>query len=131
MAMTRITITLPADLVRAADKAAKAQDRSRSWVVADVLRRSLTHSAVRASAAPPAPAVREVSRFPYASGALDPLRLDQLRADLALTPEQRVLEAEETLRTGEAHRPGPRSRYVRFFQRFEDYASRNRAGAFA
>jgi len=127
MALTRITITLPADLVRAADKAAKAQDRSRSWVVADVLRRGLTGAGSPRLVA----AVREVPQNRYAMGVLDPLRFDQLRADMALSPEQRVLEAEETLRTGEAQRPGPRSRYVRLFQRLEDYLAWNRLGAFA
>jgi hypothetical protein len=129
MALTRITITVPAELVRAADKAAKAQDRSRSWVVADALRRGLAHAGGAAIAAPGIAAVREVPRFRYAPDGLDPQRFDQLRADMALTAEQRVMEAEETLRTGGAQRPGPRSRYVRFFERFEDYLAWNRAGA--
>lgn len=130
MALTRITITLHADLVRAADKAAKRQNRSRSWVVADVLRRGLMRAEDVAGATTGSGAVREVSQVPYAADVLDPQRFDQLRADMTLTPEQRVLEAEETLRTGEALHPGPRSRYVRFFHRVEDYVAWHRAGGF-
>lgn len=89
MALTRITITLPADLVRAADKAAKAQDRSRSWVVADALRRGL---------AKPAAQVREVAVAPYHAvpdaAAFEAVRLQHLATDLKLTPGERLRRVE-------------------------------------
>jgi len=40
------------------------------------------------------------------SGGLGDYRLRQLKADLALTPEQRVLGAERTARVAEQARPG-------------------------
>ncbi len=140
MALTRITITLPADLVRAADKAAKAQDRSRSRVIADAVRRCLT-----ASAATQAPAAVHEVGAPYGAGpavdtglaprrphspGLGDQRLAQLKADMALTPEQRVLEAEDTLRVGESRRSWPHSRYVRFFGRYEDFLAWKRVEVF-
>jgi hypothetical protein len=85
MALTRITITLPAELVRAADKAAKAQDRSRSWVVADALKRGLAR---------PATQVREVAVAPYTAApdaaAFEAVRLQHLATDLKLTPSERL-----------------------------------------
>ncbi len=114
MAMTRVTVTLPKELVKAADRRAREQERSRSWVIAEALRRYL-------GGATPTAAVREPSVHPYHPASLDELRLSQLQLDLALTPERRVLEAEETARLGERFRPGPRSRYVRFFATYPEY----------
>lgn len=39
MSLVRVTCTLPADVLKAADGLAKRLDRSRSWVVAEALRR--------------------------------------------------------------------------------------------
>jgi hypothetical protein len=47
-------------------------------------------------------------------------RLDQLRRDLALTPEERVRAAEETLRLTQLQH-GPRPQQVLAFDRYEDY----------
>ena len=89
MALTRITITLPAGLVRAADQAARAQDRSRSWVVADALKRGL---------ATPATQVREVAVAPYRAAAdaaaFEAIRLQHLATDLELTPSERLHRVE-------------------------------------
>ncbi|MCX5754941.1 MAG: hypothetical protein NTX19_02300 [Gemmatimonadetes bacterium] len=52
-------------------------------------------------------------------GELDPYRLAQLVSDMKLTPEQRVLAAEETL-----HQVGPlrpRRHQVLAFDRYEDF----------
>jgi predicted nucleotidyltransferase len=76
----RIAITLPATDLAAADRLAKALDRSRSWVIAESIRRYTA-----AEAAPPQ------------SPGLGPYRLEQLKADLSLTPEQRVRAAQRTL----------------------------------
>jgi uncharacterized nucleotidyltransferase DUF6036/ribbon-helix-helix CopG family protein len=78
---SRIAITLPATELAAADRLAKAQDRSRSWIIAEAIRRY-------AASAEPEP--------PRATG-LGPYRLEQLKADFSLTPEQRVLAAQRTL----------------------------------
>jgi hypothetical protein len=76
----RIAITLPAPDLAAADRLAKAKDRSRSWIIAEAIRRYAS-----AEAEPP--------RAP----GLGPYRLEQLKADLAHTPEQRVRAAQRTL----------------------------------
>src|SRR5258706_3402766 len=76
-----IAIPVPAQDLAAADRLAKAQDRSRSWVVAEAIRRYA------------ASAEAEPARVP----GLGPYRLEQLKADLALSPEQRVRAAQRTL----------------------------------
>lgn len=115
MAMTRVTVTLPKELVKTADRRAREQERSRSWVIAEALRGYL------GAGARPAPAVREPPVHPYHPGSLDEFRLGQLQRDLALTPERRVLEGEASVRLAERFRPGPRSRYVRFFATYPEY----------
>src|ERR1044071_1211387 len=81
----RISITLPRELLVAADRRARELDRPRSWIVAEALRGYLSG----APAQPPA--VREPASVPSgAAPGLGPSRLAQLEAALALTPEQRV-----------------------------------------
>ena len=109
--LTRVTITLPADLLVSADQRARRLDRSRSWVAAEALRSYLA-----------APAVRKPKTHPYGrSPGLGEYRLGQLEADLALTPEQRVREAERTAREAEVTRGTPPGRGVRSFDRYEEY----------
>lgn len=127
--LARITITIPDDLVSAADARAAALGRSRSWVISDALRRTF------APAEPPAPAPAPTAPAGAPPGAplgnsagtgtpagLDPAdpRSHQLDADLALTPEARVLAAEATARVGDALR-GPRGQQLVGFERYEDY----------
>jgi hypothetical protein len=110
MSMTRITITIPADLVEAADRRAGELDRSRSWVLVDALEAYLEG---------PQRVVREAAP-PYASG-LGPSRVAQLEADLALTPEERVALAEETaLVSRPSRRRAPRGQ-VLVFDRLEEF----------
>ncbi|MGH7700607.1 MAG: CopG family ribbon-helix-helix protein [Gemmatimonadales bacterium] len=113
MTLARISITLPRDVLAAADRRAKELDRSRSWVVAEALRQWLATGGARAVREPPSP--------PYVPG-LGPSRLAQLEADLRLTPEERVRAAEETARLGEVV-AGARRRPagLLFFDRYEDY----------
>jgi len=122
MAFKRISITLPKDVLEAADKRARALDRSRSWVIVE---------AIRAYVAAPAQ-VRESAPPPYGvtSPGLGPLRLAQLESDLRLTPERRVRAAEETARLGERVR-GSRGRANRVlsFDRYEDYVEWKRKEA--
>lgn len=119
MPKTRVTITIPEELLAAADRRARELDRSRSWVIADTLQRGLSPrplsesrpSMVREPTAPTAG---------YEAG-LGPLRLAQLEADLRLTPTERVRAAERTARTGKpTTRRGP-SKRVLVFDRYEDY----------
>lgn len=118
----RIAITLPEKDLAAADRLAKAQDRSRSWIVAEAIRRFAVGndapSAIETgvlgldeSAARDADAQR---------GGLGASRLAQLVRDMALTPEARVRAAEETLRLTE-QAPTPRTHTVRAFDRYLDF----------
>jgi hypothetical protein len=113
---SRIAITLPQKDLAAADRLAAAQDRSRSWVIAEALRRYV--ASVEAPSAQDAIAV-ETSASPRPVG-LGASRLAQLKADLSLTPEARVRAAEETLRlTGKLAKP--RAQQLVAFDRYEDF----------
>ncbi len=119
----RVTVTLPADVLAAADRLARRLERSRSWVVADALRRFLTRpTAPAADTARPVGAVREQAGEPYAArSGLDEQRAAQLASDLQLTPEQRVREAEDTVELARRlHRP-PRAAQVSAFETYEDF----------
>ena len=115
MALTRISITLPRDVLAAADRRARALDRSRSWLIVEAIRAYLAGSPSQG---------REPAATPYGvtSPGLGPLRLAQLESDLRLTPERRIRAAEETARLGERVR-GTRGRPDRIlsFDRYEDY----------
>ena len=97
--LARISLTIPLDVLRRADRIAKRQGRSRSWVLTDAVRRL---------------------DEPTAAGLprLDSSRRSQLEADLALTPTQRVLAAERTAREVPLRRF---SALFVSFDRFEDY----------
>lgn len=140
MALDRITITIPRDLLRAADRRAKDEDRSRSWVIADALRRALGANDVsprtkgsrqparvapsrteHEHAASSPLAVSKPPIVPFAeTSEFGALRTAQLERDLALTPEQRVLEAEETARLGE-RRGRPHRHRVMTFDHYEEF----------
>ncbi|MFQ5810871.1 MAG: ribbon-helix-helix protein, CopG family [Armatimonadota bacterium] len=127
MALSRISITIPEQLVRAADARAKAVERSRSWVLVQALRQYLASGEVveTAGTAPrSAPAVRERSTPSPATEAAAGrglYREAQLQADLALTPEARVKEAERAARVAELRAPRWRRARVLTFERYEDY----------
>ena len=92
-------MTIPPDILRRADRLAKAWDRSRSWVLAE---------GVRLLPDPPQPAPAR----------LDDSRRHQLEADFALSVDQRVIAAERTAREVPARSLG---RLFVSFERFEDY----------
>lgn len=96
----RIAITLPAEDLAIADQVAREQQRSRSWVIAEAIR-------------------RYAAALPRGSG-LGETRRAQLLADLRLTPEERVRAAEETARVSFLLRP-PAGKRVIAFDRYEDY----------
>lgn len=103
--LARISMTIPPDALRRADRLAKRAGRSRSWVLAEAVRRLELPEPPAATAAP-------------APKRLDGSRRAQLTADMALSPVERVLAAERTAREV------PRRRFAALyvsFDRLEDY----------
>lgn len=84
---SRVTITIPPEDLAAADRLAKLQDRSRSWIIAEAIRK---YAAAESG--------------PARSEGIGPYRLDQLIRDMALSPEQRIRVAQKTRQ---------RDRYIR------------------
>src|SRR2546423_11995420 len=100
MAFTRVSIPLPRDVLAAADRRARALDRSRSWLIVEALRAYLATAAGSASGGvqgPDAPvyAVREVADA----------RRRHLEADLKRSPAERLLRAEQLARLARQVRP--------------------------
>src|SRR2546428_3754593 len=120
MAFTRISITLPREVLAAADRRARGLDRSRSWLIVEAIRVYLAGSPSQ---------VRESAATPYGvpSPGLGPLRLAQLESDLRLTPERRIRSAEETARLAGCARgaPGP-PHHGLSFDPDEDYVESKR-----
>jgi hypothetical protein len=133
MALDRVTITIPPDLLKVANGRAKALDRSRSWVVAEALRVYLGFgrgsprpegpvvpgpgagaSAVRESAAP-------VYAAPEVAAEIAEARRRRLAAELSLPPEERLRRAEELGRLGRAMQPRGRRLQMIGFDSYEDY----------
>ncbi len=126
----RVAITLPPEDLAAADRLAQARDRSRSWIVAEALRQYVAAADAQSSpgsgdgpmeadvvlAVPTGPVS---SRVPYEPG-LGVSRTRQLVRDLALTPEERVLAAEETLALHALVRE-ERPVASRFFDHYDDF----------
>ncbi len=102
----RIAITLPARDLAEADRLALRYDRSRSWIVAESIRRYAAEEAA-------------TGVWPKKTGLGDSRRA-QLASDLALTPEQRVRAAEETVRLTEL-RTKSRTHQLAAFDRYEDF----------
>lgn len=114
MFRARVTITIPEDLLEAADRMAADLDRSRSRLIVDALRRYVSQAEGRPTL------VREPPTT-YV-GVLGPARQAQLEADLALTPEERVLRAQQTAAVGDIRRRRtPLRRRVVAFDRTEDF----------
>jgi len=134
MSRTRITVSVPQQIVEAADRRAEAEARSRSWVVSEAV-------AHYTGAEPPGGTTQEegpadtVTAGANATGTtrtgaaspeaappgLGRQRAQQLAADLELTPEQRVLEAELTARLARVREERGRRSFVVTFERYEDY----------
>src|SRR5439155_559777 len=81
MAFTRISITLPRDVLAAADRRARALDRSRSWLIVEALRAYL--------ATPVRSQVREPDAPVYAVREVADARRQHLAADLQRSPAER------------------------------------------
>ena len=118
--LTRITITLPADLLVSADQRARRLDRSRSWVVAEALRGYLA-----------TPAVREPV-VAYAARAVAQAKEQHLASDLRLSPGERLRRSEELGRLGRtAQRRGRRSQVIGFdsYEEYYEWQKARRVGA--
>ncbi len=116
--IARISMTLPADLLRQTDQEAKRLGRSRSWVIAEALRR------MQAGTGASPGLVREAgTASPYFAvhEEMEVARDRRLRAALALSPAERLRQAGELLRLARAVRPARSRTQVIAFDTFEDY----------
>lgn len=119
MPLSRISATLPAALVRSADRLARKLGRSRSWVLAEALRRYVSE---RAEAGATPVAVGEPITPPEElARAFEEASRSRLKSDLALSPEERVRVVEELARTAAIARPQPRCQQILAFDSWEDY----------
>jgi ribbon-helix-helix CopG family protein len=120
MPFARIAITLPKDILAAADRRAKALDRSRSGVIVDALRAYLATPAV----------VREPTQPAYGSDAYGVARLEQLERDLAKSPTERLHAAEQAAGLAKSVRRTPgsgRRHQIIGFDSYEDFYEWKRA----
>jgi hypothetical protein len=113
--IARISITIPADLLEAADRLARELDRPRSWVLGEGVRRMTRDTTI---AAAPEPVVDPFAEF---AEELEAARLCRLETDLAMTPEERLRRAEEMTRVARMGRPVRNRAQVIAFDSYEDY----------
>lgn len=125
---SRITITIPEELVAAADTKARRLDRSRSWVLAEALRQYLQagprSGGVREAAVAHGPSAPQTPRAdPPVDVAAEVAasRTRRLQAELALAPLERLRRADELGRLGRTSRPSCASAQVVGFDRYDDY----------
>jgi predicted transcriptional regulator len=109
----RISITLPREVLAAADRRAKELDRPRSWVIAEAIR------SYRSGA--PNPAVAPAGAEEVAAA-----RRQHLLADLRLTPEERLRRAAALLRLAPGSGTRRRAQVIGF-DSYEDFDSWKRA----
>ncbi len=112
----RISITLPRDVLEAADRQAKALDRPRSWLIAEAIRGY--RGAEAGSRASP---LRRRGRADVAAA-----RRQHLMADLRLTPEERLRRAAALLRLAPGSGTGRRAQIIGF-DSYEDFAAWKKA----
>lgn len=120
MALKRISITLPKDVLEAADRRAQALDRSRSWLIVEAVRAYL--------AAPAASRVREADAPAYAVQEVAEARRRHLLTDLKRSPAERLRRAEDLARVARQARPqrGRRTQVIGF-DSYEDFYAWKRA----
>lgn len=121
MTLKRITITIPEDVLAAADLRARELDRSRSWVIADAVRRCVAGSAHNGAQGQPSRGVREPSTASYAAREVSDARRQHLRAELALPPAERLHRAEELGKLARQAQNRGRREQVISFESYEDY----------
>ena len=115
MPLQRITITIPKDVLETADRRARELDRSRSWILAEAVRRygetTTEHRSV----------VREPPTIAYAASEVADARRRHLRAEAALPPGERLRRAEELGRMArQAQSRGQREQVIGF-ESYEDF----------
>lgn len=117
----RIAITLPAPVLAAADRLAKRLDRSRSWVIAESIRKYASDS--EHPAQPPSPTVVHET-FSAASQAeqVADARVRLIQSGLAVSPGIRLRRAEELIQLSRLIRPRARREQVIAFDSWEDFA---------
>jgi len=121
---SRITITIPADLIQAADTKAQSLSRSRSWVLVEALREYLAaprsdhgvgepvaHPYAASRAAPTVDAAAEVAAS----------RQRRLRAEARLPELERLRRAEELAQLGRRTDHAGASAQIVGFDTYEDY----------
>jgi predicted transcriptional regulator len=113
----RISITLPRDVLAAADQHAEALDRSRSWVIAEAIK---GYRAASERATGEMPGAAEVAEA----------RQRHLLADLRLTPGERLRRAAGLLRLAPTARR-PRAQIIGFdsHEEFAAWKQARRAGS--
>ena len=118
---TRLSITLPSELVRWADREARRLGRSRSWVIAEALRRMEAGLAPAGQGTPAV--VREPVVSPYlaAGRELEEARERRLALALSWSPEERFRRAQELVEMGRALRPRRHRSQVIGFDTFEEF----------
>ena len=109
----RISITLPREVLAAADSQAKALDRPRSWIIAEAIRSYRSAPPSQAGAVAGAPEVAAARR-------------QHLQADLRLTPEERLRQAADLLRLAPGSRTRRRAQIIGF-DSYEDFAAWKKA----
>lgn len=124
MSLARISITIPRPLVTAADRRARELDRSRSWVLAEALRRYLGLGPQARGEAEPGRVPARVSEPvapAYAAREVAEARRRHLAAELALPPVERLRRAEQLGQLArQAQRRGRRHQVIGF-DSYEDY----------
>jgi hypothetical protein len=116
-AFARIAITLPRETLELADQLARDQDRSRSWIIAESVRR------LAGQALPPS-VVRETRTVPSTEAVeLVEARRQHLEANLRLDPRQRLARAQELVRLARLVHPRPARAQIIAFDRLDDFAA--------
>lgn len=122
-AYARISVTLPRDVLAEADRIAAELGRSRSWVLAEGVRKlAVDPRHPEQSSSRKAPLLKGPATLPYGAQAsgLGEYRLAQLQSDMRMGPEDRVRASEEMTRLSEMLYPG-RPDQLLSFARYEDY----------
>ena len=105
----KIAVSLPRDDLAAADRLARAQDRSRSWIVAEAIRKY----------------VAEQER--ESAHELGSSRAEQVKRDLQLTATERIREADElSVLSVASSRPIEQPRTFRTYDAFSEWRRRGR-----
>ncbi len=107
--IARISITIPADVLKLADQLATQLDRSRSWVIGEAVRRWQAEADSPVGPAPEWVSPPESSRH------------EQLHSDMRMTLDARVRAAEEANLLDRELRPPCRGVRLTLFNQYEDY----------